>query len=308
MILLFSWAVAVWMVGKFATGWLALVGGGVPWWSYMALVQNFMVVQLRDLGAPWMVVTWSLAIEVQMYFLLPFVVRRLSSRALLIFCGATVIGAPLIRHAFIAVAENPFGPIFHTLARCDGIMIGLGLAVLVASPSFLGRCAANRGRLFVLSGLGVAAFLVLSWMAPNHLKFSFVFTPTVMSLATASCILSLLPSGGPLPPRSGVVEGLAFFGDISYFAYLFHLPVLYTLVMLKMNGPYVREAALMGVIGLGVLSCKYIEKPLIALGRSRGAFPAWRFQRIPAQGLSAVSTVEGVRSSGRIFGSGDAGK
>jgi len=267
-LLLCSWAVALFVVNSHAAQWGPWVDGAIPLWSYPSFLQNILMVQLRDLGPPWMVVTWSLAIEVQIYFLLPFMVGRMSAHTLRFACGAAAVGAPLIRYAFIAVAENPFGPLFHTLSRCDGIMIGVGLATLTRNPRFMDRLTSHRAKLLAAAWLASATFLACSWVARNHLKLSFVFTPTIVSFGSALTILSLLQPSKSAAPRSGVVETLAFFGDISYFTYLFHLPVLYTLVMSKTGGLHARELALAGVISLGALSFRLIEKPIMALGRS----------------------------------------
>src|SRR5260370_21839924 len=103
----------------------------LPWLPHFLFLQNFWMALTSSFGASGLTVTWSLAVEEQLYLSLPALIRFLTPRALSIPLAAGIVLAPLSRillHAF-APSHNLS---WYTLMPCraDALLLGVFRAIL----------------------------------------------------------------------------------------------------------------------------------------------------------------------------------
>jgi peptidoglycan/LPS O-acetylase OafA/YrhL len=252
-------------------------GSAVPRWSYVVFLQNGYMAALRSIGPWWLAVTWSLAIEEQFYLALPWLARRATPRAILWGCGTAFGLSIALRCGFAFGAGNLFGVIYFPAARLDGLVVGVAIAVLVRQPLVAGWLAHQR------AALGFAA-AILALVAMEGLPFiddprvSLVLAPLMFALAFGVLLLAVLTN-----PQSPVARWLSrpawtFLGGISYFAYLFHLPVLFTVHGLIFRTAWMNDSvgrvaatvlALVLTLAAATVSRRWLELPLLSLGHRR---------------------------------------
>ncbi len=222
-----------------------------PFWNYLVFLQNERMVRDAVIGAPWLAVTWSLAVEMQFYLLAPWVVKYVSRRTLLGLCVACVLAGPFLRSG-----PRPY----LLLDRLDALAAGVLLAVLLRQAASRDLLARGRSLLRVLVCAYLGGMVVL--------RVTGVASPLAESLTTTSLVYAgliyLLADDSPWPFIKPAIAALAPFGLWSYFIYLFHTPVDYLFEILQ---PQRLWAELPVTVALAVLSYRYFEQPLIRLGR-----------------------------------------
>ncbi|HWA10285.1 MAG TPA: acyltransferase [Opitutaceae bacterium] len=247
--------------------------GTVPGWSYLLLIQNVYMAALRNLGPWWLAVTWSLAVEEQFYAFMPWLVRFTRPGLLLALAAASLVGCPLLRWFFLYRAANPFAALYLLPCRMDSLFLGAALAVLCGSPTareWLRRHrAARRAALAVFAvGFFVGPFL----LSP----LTEIAVTSLPGLGFALILLDVLLEPGSRLCRLLGHPALLFLGGVSYFVYLFHLPVLYTVhgllgarqpLHFSADSWLATAASLVVVLGLGACSRRWLELPFIRLGR-----------------------------------------
>ncbi len=225
--------------------------GEFPFWNYLVFWQNERMVRDAVLGAPWLVVTWSLAVEMQFYLIAPWVLRFVSDRRLLVGLGAgCVLAAPLLRSG-----TNPY----LLTGRLDALVAGVLLAIMLRNTSGQSFLLRNRKALRVLVGVYLVTLVLLRAVNAT--------SPILDNLTTTALVyavlIALLADGSPWPVVRPVIEVLAPFGLLSYFIYLFHLPVAYVFAAFR---PQLSVLALPVTVGLAALSYRHFERPLIGWG------------------------------------------
>ncbi|MDB6092795.1 MAG: acyltransferase 3 [Verrucomicrobia bacterium] len=268
-LLSFVIAGACWPEG--APGRERLFGPGIPLWSYAALVQNVLMASHAFLGTEWLRVTWSLAVEVQFYALICVLVYFLPRAQLVRWLVALALGAVLVRFAVVFVNPGANAPLVVLLpCRLDAFLLGALAAMLpavteqrrrprqFAAVAVLAASAAAFG-FFVSGGFGAA--------------YRFVLPTYYLMLATGSAaLIELSAMSSPLVRWLMESRAMVRAGRLSYFLYLFHFPVVWTIYAgvfkLEPNLETPRALAVMGlVIGvlwlLAELSYRFVEAPLI---------------------------------------------
>jgi peptidoglycan/LPS O-acetylase OafA/YrhL len=246
----------------------------MPLWTYFTYTQNFAMAAAGVFGANWLGITWSLAIEEHFYLVLPFVIRHIRARHLPWVLGGVILSAPILR---VLLAYLNLGPRFSFAgfvlmpARADALLMGVGCAWAIRQRN-LRQIFAE----YVLWGYGLLVLLGAAALLALHRW------PNSAGLSSLACIYTLLTliavteERGPLTRllRLTALQGL---GKIAYGIYMFHQGVLGLAHGLFLNQPpqlrtltdlAVTTLALLGTLALAGLSWSYLERPVLALGRS----------------------------------------
>jgi peptidoglycan/LPS O-acetylase OafA/YrhL len=164
---------------------------------------------------------WSLSVEEQFYLTWPFLVRKLSSKALLWLCISLVVLTPVLRFGLFYVPHSLGDIYYKTWDVMDFFAIGALLAMAARSPRF---CPLIAKWSPWLVGVGLALILGLMFRiypgAPmlNHLGEVLISEPWLI-LATGFVGLG---SVRPSMAKSMLAKPFVFLGNISYGLYLCH--------------------------------------------------------------------------------------
>lgn len=236
---------------QFGKNW----GGFTP---YIFFLQNYLVPQPRYFN--W---AWSLCVEEQFYFFLPlvlFCIRKLrkAASAETLIRGIGLYGILLSLVLILPAAlrgeiPNPYLT-HHNLC---GLFVGVFLASLPTASLVKGRGATVA----LLAGLAIlgAAFQIRT----NHYGGWDLIYPLLLSLGFGGIMLGAL--GAPFGIR-GSLRGTSMLADLSYSAYLVHVPVL--LFLTRTQGS--QKSFLMALFITGLLSLGLhilVEVPFLKLRR-----------------------------------------
>ena len=244
-----------------------------PLWSYLTFTQNIFVGATNDVGAYWLAPTWTLALEEQLYVLLPFVFflapRRLWAPILI---GVALTAVVLRAFVFTSGAAPIWGLVILP-TRGDVLVAGVIAAIIFKDKNidlsrfdFALRCAP-----VVL----LFATVLLALIDPVERVLFNVLGPLFVSVGFA-CLLVAMVRGAPEAKRFES-KFFCFFGHISYCVYLTHLMVLGLMHGLILGAKpslgsveqwLVTVAGLFVAVGVGWALTTLIEAPLTAYGRS----------------------------------------
>ena len=274
---------------------LLAVGAGVvspwlfqnplPFLSYFTFTQNFAsVYYVVYVGAPaaWMGVTWSLAVEEQFYFVMPWVMRKVQARRLpLILLG--VIGLSLLLRVFIYnnFAVGSIANYVLTPTRVDGLMMGVLIAYALRQPRWKQTLIAQRRLVTVAFWLLSGGLVGLNiWRQELATAESIVMATigyTWIGLFYSLLLLLLLLNQGRRVTTFFRNPVMRWLGEISYSFYLVHIPIIGLCFggMLGMNPRIanlkeflVALVALALSLGLATISWRWLEKPIVRWGHS----------------------------------------
>lgn len=225
---------------------------------------------------------WSVALEMQFYasilLLTPWLAR---SRPLVVLPALVAVAWGW--RALVAWIVGPGAANVHVLhvyssqlpGTIDGFAFGLALAMAVAgtgqrAPS---RFLAASWRNCAMWG---AAFIVLCtvtmtifWPRASYWEqFAMIAFWRTLLAATFGCLVAVAIT---LPAqRTIVLRPLRYLGEISYGIYLWHLPVLLTMVAIPgMSGHRLLLHVLAGTIALAAFSWHFYERPFIRRAHDR---------------------------------------
>lgn len=240
--------------------------GGVPFWSYLLLVQNFPMALTGAWGAGPLGVTWSVALEEQFYLFLPLLIRLVPLKALLaVFAGLAALG-PVARVALPVAA-----PTFLLPGSLEPFFAGVILAwFYLHRPTVFAAARWRRlaAALFVLGGGCMAWMAVRGGFGPFRETGITLFWGAFLWL-----VLAWMGSGVTAPLRW---KPLCWVGGVSYGVYLLH-PLVAHLIFLGVFGAPPANSMGMGGFGLTCLamalifaitglSARFFERPLMAIG------------------------------------------
>jgi peptidoglycan/LPS O-acetylase OafA/YrhL len=250
---------------------------GIPLWSYGLLAQNILMSAQGYMGNEWLRVSWSLAVEVQFYAVICVTIYVLPRSRLVAGLLGLSLAAVLFRFAVVFLNPGATAPLVLLLpcrrsgqpplgqsatsppAKKASSRQGLALGALVV--------AAAAFAWFVAGGFGGGTRYVL----PTYYLMLAVGSAAVLELAvTASS------AGRWLFENAVLVRA----GRLSYFVYLFHLPVAWMIYAgifgevpnLESGHALAIMAGVWAVLyGLAELSYRFLEAPLIR--HAHGYFP-----------------------------------
>jgi len=226
---------------------------------------------------------WSLAVEEQAYFLLPFVVAismrfgRRRRHIVGIAFGAIVVASTA---ATILQSGGEYANAVYmgTHTRIAELAVGGLLAVLMA-----GRTTARTSTAFVATSLGgpLALGMIVAAWATTDLQASWLYRGglTVHAVLVALVIASAVQPDGAMQ-RILSIRPFTELGRISYGVYLFHWPVVWWVTSARLHLGPVPTAMLqvLTTLLLAVVSFHLIEQPIrsgrFLAGGARVAVPA----------------------------------
>jgi peptidoglycan/LPS O-acetylase OafA/YrhL len=265
---------------------------GFPLWSYLTFTQNIFMATTGGVGAYWAAPSWTLALEEQLYILLPFVFFLASRRFWLrILIAIALLAVALRAVIFTTDLVGPTWGLVLLPARGDTLVAGV-IAAIIYKERLVDL--ARYDLLLRLAPLVLmVACLVIALIDPSQRLFN-IFAPFLLSFGFA-CFLLAVVRGAPEAKRYEN-RFLRFLGDISYCVYLTHLMVLGLMHGLILHAKpelggvtqwLVTLAALPLAVLLGWVMTALIEAPLTAYGRS------WKWS---GDAVRADPVPEGARS------------
>jgi peptidoglycan/LPS O-acetylase OafA/YrhL len=249
----------------------------IPWWAYALFIQNFWMAHLGTFGPSGMGITWSLAIEEQFYLTIPFVIRKVRPRNLLIVLLMVIVCASWLRvllhssMAFPGLASYVLTP-----ARADGLSLGVLAALLVRNPTFWNWLRSHSRILWQITILFFLGTCYMTWQGYDALSLPMTTWGFSWLAVFYTCILliAILPGDG-IVPRILQNKSLMRLGTLAYCSYLVHVAFMNAIRHpLKAYFPQYPVAAWLvgGLVGMALtlsvasLSFKYFEKPLLRRG------------------------------------------
>jgi peptidoglycan/LPS O-acetylase OafA/YrhL len=243
----------------------------LPVWRYVLFVQNFVTAWTRSIDPVWLAATWSLAVEEQFYLIVPWFIRYLS-RHLAALCVAGVVTSLCVRYYYIYCAQGNICAADNLIvSRTDALCVGI-LVAIVSRGSATGPWLQARPS-WLRAGLLASAILYIGLPLADPGRVSdAVYHPTLYALANGLVLLHVVHA--PAGALVGILRArfLVWLGGISYFVYLFHLPVNFvvrTFLGKYLTGPDGLAVALStGVVFLAAwASRRWFEQPLIRYSR-----------------------------------------
>ncbi len=248
--------------------------GEPPPWTYAVFAQNLGMATHATFGPGWLAVTWSLAVEVQFYLLLPLLVRYARPSLLPAVAVASLVAGPLIRALMPPVAGY-----VSLVSRADSFFAGVLVAYVLWEPA----CATAARAARPLAKLGFVAFAAgVGLMAVRPEAFGAVkpwygtFTHTWLALTFALLLFLTLTDDRSRLTRLLSLWPLRRLGAISYGVYLTHQPL--HRLSFGLLADSVPELDTAGGVGLTLLAVALtfgvsaglaatVERGFIALGR-----------------------------------------
>ncbi|MFM2184287.1 MAG: hypothetical protein RJB61_2581 [Actinomycetota bacterium] len=225
---------------------------------------------------------WSLAVEEQVYLVLPLLVLAGRSRrgvaAILLAVLCAVVAAQAL------VAGDPSTVYFATYIRAGEIAAGALLAVVLhrsrsaaRPPGRISRIAATAASIAGLAALvAVAARSSLSSPAYSNgglLACGVLAAVTIAAVTRSPAVASAIDAA---PMR--------WIGERAYGLYLVHWPLLLAFERTELDSSLVPWVTLAATLGLSALSYSHLEMPIRSLGRV-----GWRFVGVVAVAAVVVA-------------------
>ncbi|MEW6467749.1 MAG: acyltransferase [Bacteroidota bacterium] len=240
-----------------------------PLYAYFLYIQNFWM--LNDMGANWMGVTWSLAIEEQFYLLLPLLVFLIPGRSLPGLLLAGIVLAPFCRALIPELGAYVLLP-----SRMDSLLMGVLIGYYYLNGELQRFFDGKRAVLWMLLFILPLAVYALRLLRGEDMGGVFIHSLLCLFYG-AFIVLALISPAGSFMAQFLSAAAFAFLARISYMVYLTH-QVFSGLFHQLMRGqqPQIQTAADAWVTLLALCStilfsaaAYYIfERPVLRLGKN----------------------------------------
>ena len=238
---------------------------------------------LGYLGNDWLRVLWSLAVEVQFYLLISVALFLIPRRQVAWWLSSLALGAVLFRYACYFALPNPDAALVVLLpSRLDGFLLG---GLLAIAPRGDGRRPGFR-RAAVDSALIISSVAFLGRFSSGGFGSGTRYlVPLYSSVISMGCAALLDMCAAGFPPVRWLMERgpLVEAGRLSYFIYLFHMPVALAVfygalgtapALGSARAILLMAAAFAAIYGAARLSYAFFEAPLIRYSHSFAKGPA----------------------------------
>jgi peptidoglycan/LPS O-acetylase OafA/YrhL len=253
------------------------------WWLYLTYMQNFWMVWAGTMGVGWSVVTWSLAVEEQFYLTLPAIVRYVEGRRMVYVLAFAIVLAPCLRillFRLLPVSKGALAAFTLMPCRADTLLFGVLAAFLVRRQSTWAYLVTHKRYLLGAQVTLLVGVLYLTVKAPLQSSWPIAsFGYTWLGLCYLCLLLIAVSQPDGFLGRTLRSPLLAWFGSISYGAYLVHTAVLgLAFGFLRHQSPKIRNLtdlavaffALCLTLTIAQLSWTFFEKPVVKLGHLVG--------------------------------------
>lgn len=274
-----------------------LFNNPLPFLSYFSFTQNFAsVYYVAYLGFPafWMGVTWSLAVEEQFYFLMPWVIRKCADRWLPMLLISLIVLAVLLRIFVYSYFEvGKIANYVMTPTRVDGLMMGVLIAYALRQPAWRQKLEAYRRLLYLAFWLLGGGLVLLNIWRQELATYESIVMSTIgytwIDLFYAVLLLIVLLNQKQRMTAFFRNAAMRWLGKISYCYYLVHIPVIgvcYGLILginpriANFKELFVSLLALFISLVIATLSWRWLEEPILRWGHS------YTYQPTKAPGLA----------------------
>lgn len=159
--------------------------------------------------------TWALAVEMQFYLFMPFIVLFVPAKLLKRLTPLVIIGLTLLAEYMIRVAGEDQGTYYALYARVPEFLVGSWLAL----HQFGTHWSERRASLTAFAGL--ALILIAAICISADVPF-----PGLLALVPSTGAALVICGGKGWPSKFLSLPILVWLGAISYSLYLWHWPVL----------------------------------------------------------------------------------
>jgi peptidoglycan/LPS O-acetylase OafA/YrhL len=263
----------------------------MPWYSYLTFTQNFWMAHFNTLGPASLAITWSLAIEEQLYLTLPALIRFVRPATLPYLLFAGILAAPVFRVALLIWWPHLQTALYALLpSRMDALLLGTLAAWVVRNPAVWDLLVARRRMLWSLFAILAAGLLYFTTTS------SYYSVPTAsvgydwLALFYLTALLLVLTHPNSWLGRAMRQRWLMGLGTIAYATYLIHVLV-YGLCMnyIRHHGPFLQNlpdlwttlGALVLTVVLAKLSWWIFEQKFVRFGHK------FKYQRLSAEPVSS---------------------
>jgi peptidoglycan/LPS O-acetylase OafA/YrhL len=245
---------------------------GTDFWPLVTFTQNILWA-VSGAWAPGAIgITWSLAVAVQFYLVLPVLVRWSADRALAPALVAMIVLAPLCRVLALATL-NPIAAYQLLPCRMDALFIGVLVAWIARQPDLMKSLKASRMLHYAAFALWCGlAVMAARGSGPLGIRMQTVGYSWIAATFGLTLLLIVL-HGERIERARNVLLPLSWAGVVAYGLYLFHMPVLERLesvYFFAVRSPSIAALAAIVIAAVVAAPCwLLIERPLMALGRRR---------------------------------------
>jgi len=253
-----GWSLAGWFTPDLRRGTFFAVGQSANWGQVLT-GQKYGT----DASASPLLHFWSLAIEEQLYLVVPLALLLCGTRRR----GQLLMGVALAGsvYAIVRSADSATLSYYSTFTRGGEVLVGA-----LAALTMQGRQWSHRLTKWAAVFVATFGLAVLTMVATTRQVSDPLFSRgglLACALVSEAVIVSVV--GWPALGRRIDWWPLARLGQISYAVYLFHWPLLQTLRRLSLPAEFVPWATLCITLALALASERWLERPIRA-GAVRG--------------------------------------